>query len=66
MITYVPGIGPVDDSIPAGQPGGPPAIAPASSNSPTTVDPADQLAVSFNDTAPGVPVNPIDTTDTPV
>lgn len=65
MITFIPGFGPVDDSIPAGQPGGPPAIVPPGSNVATTTDPVATEAVPFSQNVSGLGPDVTPTTPTP-
>lgn len=54
MITNVPGVGQVDDSIPAGQPGGPLPVVPPNSNVATTTDPVANEAVPFSQDVSGL------------
>jgi hypothetical protein len=66
MITNTPGVAPIDDSIAAGQPGGPPPIVPAGGNSPPTLDPVAATVVPFADALPGTWTPPTDPTLTPI
>lgn len=57
MIAYIPGVGPVNDSIAAGQPGGPPATVPTGAQA-VPVDSGQSTALPSTDptTAPA-PIN---------
>lgn len=65
MITTIPGVGTIDDSIPAGQPGGPPAIVQPGTNSPPAEDPNAATVVPFNQGVSGLSGDVSPTVPTP-
>lgn len=65
VITTIPGVGTIDDSIPAGQPGGPPAIVQPGSNVPTSTIPDASTVVPFNQDVSGLGPDVSPSTPTP-
>ena len=49
MKTFIPGIGPVDDSIAPGQPGGPPATVATGASGDVPVDPGQSPSLAATD-----------------